>query len=70
MLVLPMRDTLATAKVISTLDVLSEGRVLLAVGTGWWEEEFRALGVPFAQRGKRLDAYIDACTVASRRGPR
>ncbi len=57
-LVLPMRDTLATVKQLTTLDVLSGGRLELAVGAGWWEEEYRALGKPFPTRGARLDEQL------------
>jgi len=57
-LVLPQRNPAIVAKEIATLDVLSGGRVLVGVGAGWLEEEFDALGVPFAQRGKRLDTYV------------
>jgi len=56
--VLPMREPLQVAKTVATLDVLSEGRVLLGIGAGWWEEEFRALGATFARRGRRLDEQI------------
>ena len=42
------------------LDHLSGGRILLGVGVGWLEEEFKALGVPFAERGARMDEYIAA----------
>ena len=56
--VLPMREPLLAAKSLATLDVLSEGRTVVAVGTGWWEEEFAALQVPFAARGRRLDEQI------------
>jgi probable F420-dependent oxidoreductase len=58
-LVLPMRDPLMTAKVVATIDVLSGGRVVLALGAGWWEEEFRALGQQFEGRGRRFDEQID-----------
>ncbi len=57
-LALPMREPLQIAKAIATLDVLSNGRVTIGVGAGWWAEEFRALGVPFARRGRRLDEQI------------
>ncbi|HEY5663389.1 MAG TPA: LLM class F420-dependent oxidoreductase [Ilumatobacter sp.] len=59
-LIATQRNPLITAKAVATLDHLSGGRVDLGVGVGWLEEEFDALGVPFAARGKRLDEYIDA----------
>lgn len=59
-LVLPQRQLVTTAKQIATLDQMSGGRVLLGVGVGWMPEEFKALGVPFEQRGKRTDEYIEA----------
>jgi len=43
---------------LATLDHLSGGRMVLGVGAGWLAEEFAALGVPFDDRGKRLDEYI------------
>jgi probable F420-dependent oxidoreductase len=49
-----------TAKQIATLDALSGGRVDLGIGVGWLEEEFNAIGVPFADRGKRTDECIEA----------
>lgn len=54
------RNPVITAKEAATLDHLSGGRFDFGVGVGWLEEEFNALGVPFAARGKRLDEYIDA----------
>jgi probable F420-dependent oxidoreductase len=59
-LILPQRNPAVLAKELSTLDLLSGGRVTLGVGVGWLEEEFDALGVPFAERGKRTDEYIEA----------
>ncbi|HAN07074.1 MAG TPA: hypothetical protein DCP89_01120 [Acidimicrobiaceae bacterium] len=41
------------------MDVLSGGRLLLGVGAGWMEEEFDALGIPFAERGKRTVECIE-----------
>ncbi len=58
--ILPQRNPLIAAKEVATLDVLSEGRVLLGVGAGWLAEEFAALGVPFEGRGRRLDEHIGA----------
>ncbi len=57
-LIVPQRNPAIVAKEVATLDVLSGGRVLLGVGAGWLEEEFDALGVPFKDRGRRLDSHI------------
>lgn len=57
-LIAPQRNPLLTAKEVATLDQLSGGRAILGVGVGWLEEEFDALGVPFARRGARLDEYV------------
>jgi probable F420-dependent oxidoreductase len=57
-LILPQRNPIVVAKEVATLDVLSGGRVELGVGAGWLEEEFDALGVPFSERGKRLDDHV------------
>ncbi len=59
-LILPQRNPVITAKAVATLDALSAGRVILGVGVGWLEEEFNALGVPFARRGERAEDYIEA----------
>lgn len=54
----PQRNPVYTAKQVADLDVLSGGRVEFGVGIGWLKEEFDALNVPFAQRGKRTDEYL------------
>ena len=59
-LILPQHNPVIAAKQIATLDHLSRGRILLGIGVGWLEEEFAALGVPFAERGARTDEYIMA----------
>jgi len=59
MLLLPQRNPVYTAKEVATVDWLSSGRVDLGVGVGWLEEEFRALDVPWAQRGRRTDEYLE-----------
>ena len=59
-IVLPQRNPVVLAKQAATLDVLSEGRLLLGVGVGWLAEEFDAVGVPFADRGRRHDDYVEA----------
>jgi probable F420-dependent oxidoreductase len=57
-LVLPYRNPIVLAKELATLDVLSNGRVLVGVASGWLEEEFALLGVPFGERGARTDEYL------------
>jgi len=59
-LILPQRNPVILAKELATIDHLSGGRMELGIGVGWLEEEFDALGVPFAGRGKRTDAYVTA----------
>jgi probable F420-dependent oxidoreductase len=57
-LVLPQRQPALVAKQVATLDVLSNGRVRLGVGVGWQRSEYESLGVPFAERGRRIDEAI------------
>jgi len=57
-LVLPMRHPLPLAKELATLQNLAEGRLILGAGVGWLEDEFAALGVPFRERGRRMDEGI------------
>ena len=59
-LILPQRHPIYVAKEIATLDLLSKGRALLGIGIGWMEDEFRALGIPFDERGARLLGARDA----------
>ncbi|MFW6092824.1 MAG: LLM class F420-dependent oxidoreductase [Pseudomonadota bacterium] len=58
-LVLPQRQPVLVAKQVSTLDTLSGGRVRLGVGVGWQASEYDALDADFANRGARMDEYID-----------
>lgn len=57
-LVLPNHHPVVLAKRAATLDVLSSGRLRLAVGTGWLKEEIEACGTDFASRGRRADEQI------------
>jgi probable F420-dependent oxidoreductase len=59
-LILPQRNPVVLAKELATLDQLSGGRVELGIGVGWLEEEFEAIGVPFAERGRRTDDHVAA----------
>jgi probable F420-dependent oxidoreductase len=58
-LVLPNHHPVVLAKRVASIDVLSGGRVRLAVGMGWLKEEIEACGVEFASRGRRADEQID-----------
>lgn len=58
-LVAGLREPVALARTVQTLDVLSGGRVILGIGAGWLREEFTAIGVRPPQRGPRVDAAID-----------
>ena len=59
-LLLPEHNPVVAAKQAATLDVLSGGRLTLGVGIGWSAEEFAALGIPFAGRGRRTAEYVAA----------
>ena len=59
MVLLPQRNPVYTAKEVSTLDWLSNGRVDLGIGVGWLEEEFDAVNVPWPRRGRRTDEYLE-----------
>lgn len=63
-MILPERPALLTAKQVMTLDHILEGRFDFGIGVGWSKEEYKALGVSFAKRGKRMDEYIDAMRAA------
>jgi probable F420-dependent oxidoreductase len=58
--ILPQRNPLVLAKQVASLDVLSGGRLLLGIGVGYLEPEFRALGAPFEHRGAVTDEYLAA----------
>lgn len=58
-LILPHRNPVLAAKMIATIDVLSQGRVTLGIGVGWLREEFAALGAAdFDRRGAVSDEYL------------
>ena len=58
-LVASLRSPLVFAKQLATVAVEAGGRTSLGVGVGWLEHEYEAVGVPFAKRGARLDAWIE-----------
>ena len=58
-MVLPHRSPVLTAKMLATIDVLSEGRLIVGCGVGWMEEEFEAIGAPpYAERGAVGNEYL------------
>jgi probable F420-dependent oxidoreductase len=57
-IVLPYRDPVVQAKMLGTLDVLSNGRMLFGIGVGHVDAEFNAMGIPPSERGVRTDEYI------------
>ncbi|BBY61590.1 TIGR03619 family F420-dependent LLM class oxidoreductase [Mycolicibacterium sarraceniae] len=56
-----LRRPAVLAKQVSTLDVLSGGRLDLGVGVGWQREEYEAAGLPFERRGRLLDHTLEVC---------
>ncbi|MEW9807806.1 LLM class flavin-dependent oxidoreductase [Mesorhizobium marinum] len=58
-LVLPLRNPVALAKQLSSMDQLSEGRLVMGMASGWYKREFDAVGVPFNQRGKIMDENLE-----------
>jgi len=60
-MIIPYRNPILTAKMLSTLDMLSKGRLILGAGVGWMEEEFELLDAPpFAERGAVTNEYLRA----------
>jgi len=60
-MILPYRNPIITAKMLASLDVLSNGRVIVGAGVGWMKEEFETLRTePFPERGRVTDEYIAA----------
>jgi probable F420-dependent oxidoreductase len=57
-MVLPYRHPLHWARIATTIDQLSSGRLILGVGVGWMEEEFAAMNVPFKDRGRISDEQL------------
>jgi alkanesulfonate monooxygenase SsuD/methylene tetrahydromethanopterin reductase-like flavin-dependent oxidoreductase (luciferase family) len=61
-LVVPQRNPLVALKQLTTLDLLSGGRIVTAVAAGWMEGEFALLGMDFERRGRLLDEWLELAT--------
>jgi alkanesulfonate monooxygenase SsuD/methylene tetrahydromethanopterin reductase-like flavin-dependent oxidoreductase (luciferase family) len=57
------RNPALTAKIISSLDNISNGRALLWIGTGWYEEEYKAYGYPFPSAKERVNQLEESLTI-------
>ena len=58
-LVLPLRNPVALAKQLATMDQFSNGRLIMGMASGWYKREFDALGIPFEKRGKLMDENLE-----------
>jgi probable F420-dependent oxidoreductase len=68
-IIAPLRHPLLLANQLATLDLLSEGRLVVQPTVSWHEEEYAALGVPFRRRGRLLDEHLPAWRGAWRDTP-
>jgi probable F420-dependent oxidoreductase len=60
-MIAPYRNPIVTAKMLASLDVLSQGRLIVGLGVGWMKEEFDNLGAPpYRERGRVTDEFIRA----------
>src|SRR5689334_22750489 len=59
-IILPQRNPMVLAKELTSVDVVSKGRLIFGLGAGYLEPEFRALGAPFEQRGAVTNESIEA----------
>src|SRR5687768_5742638 len=63
-IIAPLRHPLQLAKELATLDLLAEGRLVVLPTVSWHRDEYEALGVPFAQRGRILDEQLEVMRAA------
>jgi probable F420-dependent oxidoreductase len=68
-IIAPLRHPLLLAHQVATLDLLSEGRLVVQPTVSWLRDEYAALAVPFEQRGKLLDEHVAAWKTAWRDSP-
>jgi probable F420-dependent oxidoreductase len=68
-IIAPLRHPLLLAKDLATLDLLSEGRLVVQPTVSWHRPEYEALGVPFEKRGELLDEHLAAWAALWQRTP-
>lgn len=68
-MILPQRHPALVAKQWATLDRLSGGRAMMGVGVGWLREEMESIGIPFGERGARMDESLAAIRSLWAEGP-
>ena len=56
--ILGHRHPVVMAKMLTSIDALSNGRLICGVGVGWWKEELEILGAPFHERGRQADEML------------
>ena len=61
-LVLPLRNPVVLAKTLSSMDQISNGRLVLGMASGWYKREFDAVGIDFHKRGKIMDQNLEILT--------
>jgi len=59
-IILPQRNPVVLAKELASVDVVSKGRLIFGIGAGYLEQEFRALGVSFDNKGARTREFLEA----------
>jgi alkanesulfonate monooxygenase SsuD/methylene tetrahydromethanopterin reductase-like flavin-dependent oxidoreductase (luciferase family) len=68
-IVLPLREPLELPKQLATVDVLSGRRLIVGIGVAYIPREFESVGVPFAERGRRIEEYVAAMRAIWAEGP-
>lgn len=68
-LLAPLHHPILLANALATAAVMTSGRIEVAAGVGWMREEFTALGIPFTERGARLDEALPLIKSLSNRQP-
>lgn len=68
-IIAPLRHPLLLARELGTLDLISEGRLVVQPTVSWSKDEYEALGVSFSRRGKILDEQLEIMELAWKGGP-